>query len=93
MDVNAKDVISPEIIDKLHAIQLTSDSTIKLDFHKIVELCLRSFKANKTFRETKNTSVIPQVEFEVRFLSKNKRSITKTHFDNVIKYLKCITRP
>lgn len=88
MDANAKDVISPEIIDKLQSISISGDSAVKKQLSKIVELCLTTFSANTTLSKLVEKNAIPNVELEVRFVSKNKRTVTKTQFDNVVKYLK-----
>lgn len=88
MDANAEDVISPEIIDKLNSISILGDSAVKKQLSKMVELCLNTFTANTTLAKHVKKGSVPQTEFEVRFVSKNKKSVTKTQFDNVVKYLK-----
>lgn len=94
MSVKNKDVISPEIMDIIESLIKGGDlkppsNTPVYDYlTTLVEESLNAFKASTTLKQLVGKNSIPTVEFEVRFASKNKRSLTKTQFDNVVKYLK-----
>lgn len=87
------DVISPETMDTIENIKTSAllndgSSPVTTYLNEVIKQCLSGLGANTRYETLLEKNRVPDVEFEIRFASRNKRDLTKTQFDNVVKYLK-----
>jgi len=89
--MQSEGVISPEIIDIINSIEFNDKndtSPVKQYLTQIVKECVKNFKSNTQIDDLINNQMMNNFEFEIRFASRNKKNLTKTQFDTVVKYLK-----
>lgn len=87
-------VISPELLKMIKqetinartSVLLKKGDTVLPYFYTLIENINSEILPNVRLEDLPNTRI--PMEFEVRFASRNKTSISKIKFDNVIKYLK-----